>query len=133
MARDTIRLGIALRGTIGAWLAAWGGSVVLMAVIGAVAAAIAFRTARFAGRATRTASLFLPVTGFAVAAGCFWVDWVESRSLQAAPPDTCFLHGVFHAVHAPPSRTAAGGCTVRRVLPPRAAASAQARAARAPS
>ena len=34
MARDTVRLGIALRGTLGAWLASWGGSVVVMAVIG---------------------------------------------------------------------------------------------------
>src|SRR5580658_1235715 len=34
MARDTVRLGIALRGTIDAWLAAWGGSVVLMGAVG---------------------------------------------------------------------------------------------------
>lgn len=100
MARDTVRLGIALRGTLGAWLAAWGGSVALMAVLGAGATAVAYRLNRVAAGPARSASLLLPVVGFAVASTCFWVDFVESRSLQAAPPDTCFLHGAFHALRA---------------------------------
>jgi glucan phosphoethanolaminetransferase (alkaline phosphatase superfamily) len=100
MARDTVRLGIALRGTLGAWLAAWGGSAVLMALAGLAASWLFFSLARIAAKPARSASLLLPVAGFSVAAYCFWIDFVESRSLQAAPPDTCFIHGAVHALRA---------------------------------
>lgn len=98
MGRDTVRLGIKLRGTLGAWLASWGGSIALMAILGIVTTAIIVLAARRAAVSLRRASLSLPITGFAVAVSCFWVDFVESRSLQAAPPDTCFIHGVMHAL-----------------------------------
>jgi glucan phosphoethanolaminetransferase (alkaline phosphatase superfamily) len=98
MARDTVRLGIKLRGTLGAWLSSWGASVFLMFGIGLLVTAILFLAARRASKPARPASRTLPVVGFAVAASCFWVDFVESRSLQAAPPDTCFIHGVMHAL-----------------------------------
>ncbi|HEY8038573.1 MAG TPA: sulfatase-like hydrolase/transferase, partial [Polyangiaceae bacterium] len=99
MGRDTVRLGIALRGTLGAWLASWGGSVVVMVAVGAVATAAILALAGRAARPVRRAWPVVPVLGFGVAATCFWIDFVESRSLQAAPPDTCFIHGVVHAVH----------------------------------
>jgi hypothetical protein len=100
MARDTVRLGIALRGTLGAWLAAWGGSVVLMALAG-LATTVAFaRLTRLASGPAKSALPIVPIVGFGVAAACFWVDFVESRSLQAAPPDTCFIHGAVHALRA---------------------------------
>jgi hypothetical protein len=98
MGRDTVRLGIKLRGTLGAWLASWGGSFLVMAALGLVATAVIMLAARRASRPARSASRFLPLAGFAVATACFWVDFVESRSLQAAPPDTCFIHGVMHAL-----------------------------------
>lgn len=99
MARDTVRLGIALRGTLGAWLSAWGGSLLAMVLAGvAVTAGIAF-AARRAAPALASATPLLPVLAFGGASYCFWVDFVESRSLQAAPPDTCFIHGVVHAIH----------------------------------
>ncbi len=99
MARDTVRLGIALRGTLGAWLAAWGASSALMVVAGLVATAAFWRLVRRAARPVLPTLPIVPLIGFAAASSCFWVDFVESRSLQAAPPDTCFIHGVFHAVH----------------------------------
>jgi arylsulfatase A-like enzyme len=99
MGRDTVRLGIALRGTLGAWLASWGASVVAMVVAGAAATLIIVRLLRRPARGIRRASLALPLSGFALAAYCFWTDFVETRSLQAAPPDTCFIHGVIHALH----------------------------------
>jgi len=99
MARDTIRLGIALRGTLGAWLASWGASVAVMAVLGVGMTALILSQARRAARHVRRATIALPLAGFGLAAYCFWVDFVESRSLQAAPPDTCFIHGVMHALH----------------------------------
>ncbi len=98
MGRDTVRLGIKLRGTLGAWLSSWGGSFVLMIGIGLVTSVIIMAAARRAALPARRASLSLPIAGFAVAVSCFWVDFVESRSLQAAPPDTCFFHGVMHAL-----------------------------------
>jgi hypothetical protein len=98
MARDTVRLGIAMRGTLGAWLAAWGGSVVLMGIAGLVATLGFFRLVRIAAPSVRRAWPIVPAIGFGVAASCFWMDFVESRSLQAAPPDTCFIHGAVHAL-----------------------------------
>lgn len=98
MARDTVRLGIALRGTLGAWLAAWGGSVVLMGAVGLAVTLVAARFARFASVSVRRAWPIVPVLGFCGATYCFWIDFVESRSLQAAPPDTCFIHGAIHAL-----------------------------------
>jgi hypothetical protein len=99
MGRDTVRLGIALRGTLGAWLASWGASVVAMVVVGAAATLLIVRLLRRPSRGIRSASLGLPLAGFGLAAYCFWTDFVETRSLQAAPPDTCFIHGVVHALH----------------------------------
>lgn len=98
MARDTVRLGIALRGTLGAWLAAWGGSVVMMGLAGLAATALFARLSRVAAGPARAAWPIVPIVGFAAASTCFWTDFVESRSLQAAPPDTCFIHGVIHAL-----------------------------------
>jgi arylsulfatase A-like enzyme len=99
MARDTVRLGIALRGTLGAWLASWGASVAVMFAIGVAMTALILSQARKAAPYVRRGTVALPLAGFGVAAYCFWVDFVESRSLQAAPPDTCFIHGVMHALH----------------------------------
>ncbi len=98
MARDTVRLGIALRGTLGAWLASWGASAALMLFIGLVFALVILALARRAAPAVKVAWPVLPILGFGVATYCFWIDFVESRSLQAAPPDTCFIHGVIHAL-----------------------------------
>jgi Sulfatase len=98
MARDTVRLGIALRGTLGAWLAAWGASGAVMVAVGLLATVLFARLAALAAKPIRAALPVVPVVGFAVAATCFWVDFVESRSLQAAPPDTCFIHGAMHAL-----------------------------------
>ena len=99
MARDTVRLGIALRGTLGAWLASWGASVAVMALIGLAFTAAILAAVRRAAAPVKSAWPLLPVAGFTVATYCFWIDFVESRSLQAAPPDTCFIHGLVHAVH----------------------------------
>ena len=98
MGRDTVRLGIKLRGTLGAWLSSWGGSFVLMIGIGLVASVVIMAAARRAALSARRATPILPIVGFLAAATCFWLDFVESRSLQAAPPDTCFVHGVMHAL-----------------------------------
>jgi hypothetical protein len=98
MARDTVRLGIELRGTLGAWLAAWGASGVLMVAAGLVATLVFGRLVGVASRPILRARPIIPVVGFTVAATCFWLDFVESRSLQAAPPDTCFIHGAVHAL-----------------------------------
>jgi hypothetical protein len=98
MARDTVRLGMELRGTLGAWLGAWGGSIAAMVAIGAAITGGLVLASRRAAPHTRHAWPAFPIVGFAICATCFWVDFVESRSLQAAPPDTCFIHGAVHAL-----------------------------------
>jgi hypothetical protein len=99
MARDTVRLGIALRGTLGAWLRSWGASVVIMGVAALVAMSVILWCARRAAPLMKSAWPMVPILSFGGAVYCFWIDFVESRSLQAAPPDTCFIHGMMHALH----------------------------------
>lgn len=101
MARDTVRLGIALRGTLKDWLVAWGGPWVFVGLFLAgipITIAIHHFTKK-AAPLLRSTWPVIPVLAFCGSARCFWVDFVESRSLQAAPPDTCFIHGVIHAIH----------------------------------
>jgi hypothetical protein len=101
MARDTVRLGIALRGTLGDWLMAWGGPWVFVGLllIGLPFTYAIYRFTKKAAPLLRHTWPIVPVLALGGSSFAFWVDFVESRSLQAAPPDTCFLHGVFHAVH----------------------------------
>ena len=100
MARDTVRVGIALRGTLGDWLLAWGGPwvFVVMVLAGMPLAGLFAWLTRKVAPSLAPAVPALPVLGFGIAFTCFWTDFVESRSLQAAPPDTCFIHGVVHAL-----------------------------------
>jgi len=100
MARDTVRVGIALRGTLADWLTAWGGPWIFVALVGvAVPFTVAIGwSARRAARSLEGTIPVLPVVGFGIASTCFFTDFVETRSLQAAPPDTCFIHGVVHAL-----------------------------------
>ena len=100
MGRDTLRLGIALRGTVADWFVAWGSRALLggMALAGVIVALGFLAAAR---RVARTLvgplPLLLPLT-FVGAIGCVWFDQLDSRFLQAATPDTCFVHGVIHAL-----------------------------------
>ncbi len=102
MGRDTVRLGIALRGTVRDWFAAWGGPWLLLAMVaaGALVSLAIFAVVRKSTPSTSRAVPLLPVVTFAGALVCFWTDNVDSRFLQAATPDTCFVHGVVHAVRA---------------------------------
>ncbi len=98
--RDTVRLGVALRGTVSDWFDAWGGPWLLVAMLlaGAVVAIAMFvLVRRVAPRLDGTVPL-LPVLTFGGAAFCFWTDQVDSRFLQAATPDACFVHGATHAL-----------------------------------
>jgi glucan phosphoethanolaminetransferase (alkaline phosphatase superfamily) len=98
--RDTVRLGVALRGTVGDWFAAWGGPWLLagMVLIGAVIAAALFVLVHRAAPRLESGVPLLPAVTFCAAAVCFWTDQVDSRFLQAATPDVCFVHGATHAL-----------------------------------
>jgi hypothetical protein len=99
MGRDTLRLGINLRGTVREWFASWGGPWLAAAMLVAGAAMTAGLLAlvrRMAPRMEGRVPL-LPVLTFLGALVCFWFDAVDSRFLQAALPDACFVHGVVHA------------------------------------
>ncbi len=100
--RDTVRLGIALRGTVGDWFKAWGGPLVFVAIflIGlAVTLGFYFQLKRKAAALPRTTPWLVAMV-FPASLFCFWCDYVDSRFLQAAPPDACFVHGVAHALRA---------------------------------
>ena len=99
MGRDTIRLGFALRGTVAGWFAAWGSSLALVAMI-ASGIALTFGIAMVVRRAAPFVSgrpPIVPAFAFAGALFCMWIDMVDSRFLQAATPDDCFVHGFVHA------------------------------------
>jgi hypothetical protein len=98
--RDTVRLGIALRGTVGDWFESWGGVWIfasMLAVGGAMTCGILLVAKKASPKVSRTLPL-LPIVTFVGAGICFWTDNVDSRFLQAALPDTCFVHGVVHAL-----------------------------------
>lgn len=100
MGRDTVRLGFALRGTVKDWFSAWGSSLALVAMIVsgiAITLAIAHGVRRAAPLVSRRPPI-LPAFAFCGALFCFWIDMVDSRFLQAALPDDCFVHGFVHAV-----------------------------------
>jgi len=100
--RDTVRLGVALRGTVGDWFRAWGGPWLLagMLAVGVVVTVATFVVVRRVAPRLDGAVPLLLVLTFCGAAFCFWTDQVDSRFLQAATPDACFVHGATHALRA---------------------------------
>lgn len=100
MGRDTLRLGIALRGTVSEWFDAWGGPWLMAAMLagGALVTWGTVRAARAAAPRVRGGVPAIAVLTFAGALVCFWTDNVDSRFLQAATPDACFVHGCVHAL-----------------------------------
>ena len=120
VSRDSIRLGIELRGTLGAWMAAWAGKL-LPAFVGVfVIGALAAWAIRRAGKPLRTAEPWLPVVSFVAVNFALAMDFVETKGLQASPPDSCFLHGVAGLVHEAILRHEVRGLSVRQPdpLPP---------------
>jgi hypothetical protein len=99
MGRDTLRLGIALRGTVGDWFGSWGGPWLALAMLltGASIAWASLRATKPVAELGGAVPLLLPLV-FAGALVCFWTDNVDSRFLQAATPDACFVHGAVHAL-----------------------------------
>ena len=99
MGRDTLRLGVALRGTVRDWFGSWGGPWLMAALVGA-GLALTFGAYRLAKRAAAGSDVrppAVPLTMFFVSLACFWLDAVDSSFLQRATPDVCFVHGVVHA------------------------------------
>ena len=99
MGRDTLRLGIALRGTVGDWFSGWGGPWLMTAML--LAGVLVTAGVLWVGRKAPSLAGPLPIVPHLSVLGalfCFWTDNVDSGFLQAALPDTCFVHGVVHAV-----------------------------------
>lgn len=100
MGRDTLRLGIALRGTVSEWFDAWGGLWLMAAMLagGALVTWGLLRAARAVSPRVGGGPPIIAVLVFVGAFVCFWTDNVDSRFLQAATPDACFVHGCVHAL-----------------------------------
>lgn len=94
VSRDTLRLGVELRGTVGAYLSAWGAQLVPAAGFAVLLTTAAFVAVRRARGAIRSMDPWLPGFGFVAAVLCLFADFVASKGLQPAPPDVCFLHAV---------------------------------------
>ena len=98
IARDTVRLGIALRGTLGAWLASWGASLLIMIAIGLVAAAGILALARVAAKPVKSAWPIVPIVGFITAATCFWFG-LRRVAIPSSRSARHLLHPRCHARH----------------------------------
>lgn len=99
MGRDTVRLGFAFRGTVADWFKTWGSGIALAGmIVSGLVIALALRAivVRIGPRLAGPPPL-VPLVTFFVAIFVFWIDMVDSRFLQAALPDDCFVHGVVHA------------------------------------
>jgi arylsulfatase A-like enzyme len=104
MARDTVRFGMSQRATVGAWFAAVGG-VAIFVVLGAIGAALAFFFLRGSRALTPSAtgsrawrSALMRTFAFALGIFLLWKDGIETRGVQRALPDVCFVHGLVNAV-----------------------------------
>jgi hypothetical protein len=97
ISRDTVRLGIRLRSTVGAWLRAWPLGSAAAVVLGVFATALVFVLVRRASPSVARTLPVLPGLGLAISLYCYGADFLETRTLQAAPPDACFLHGAVYA------------------------------------
>lgn len=118
VARDTIRLGIELRGTVGEWMAQWA-TKLWPAVLSTLAvSALVVTAVRRAGPSLARAVPLVPMVSFLGSSVALWQDFVETKGMQAAPPDSCFLHGVVGMAHerlvskGPPK-----GLSIRRPAP----------------
>jgi hypothetical protein len=98
VSRDTVRLGIRLKGTVAAWLLSWGAASIVAAAAGVILTVLCVLAVRRAAAPAARAWPVLPALSFALAAYCYGTDFIETRALQAAPPDACFLHGVVYAL-----------------------------------
>jgi glucan phosphoethanolaminetransferase (alkaline phosphatase superfamily) len=119
--RDTLRLGALLRGGYAGWLFAWTSpaDLAVMLAAGAVLALAFYGLVRRAAPDLSGRLPLLPVLTFLGALFCFWSDNIDSRYLQAATPDVCFVHSAVHALRA--ATTGAGrvrqGVTLRSPAP----------------
>jgi len=99
--RDTVRLGILLRGTVRDWFVSWGSPLLFVGMLlsGVLVAVGILLLMRRAAPGLAGPVPLLPVLTFLGALFCFWTDNVDSRFLQAATPDACLVHGVVHVVN----------------------------------
>jgi hypothetical protein len=100
--RDTLRLGALLRGGYFRCFFAWGTprGLAFAVASGAILTVAAYAIARRAAPDLSGRFPLLPVLTFLGALFCFWTDNIDSRYLQAATPDVCFVHGAVHALRA---------------------------------
>jgi glucan phosphoethanolaminetransferase (alkaline phosphatase superfamily) len=97
MSRDSVRMGVRVRGTVLDWIATWGAGATTMIVGGVVATALVLYLVRRAAPPLAPSRPVIPVFLLGVSLYCYGTDFIETRALQAAPPDVCFMHGIVYA------------------------------------
>jgi len=120
VSRDSVRMGIRVRGDVFAWLASWGGGIATIIAVGVAVTIVVTLLVRRAAAPVRSAAPVVPLIFFGLGGYCYWTDFIETRALQAAPPDACFLHGVVYALRVAVTGAPPRGVTVRTPdpLPP---------------
>jgi len=100
--RDTLRLGVLLRGSLRAWFFAWASPelLVVMLAVGGVITLALFAIVRRAAPSLPGPLPVLSVLTFLGALFCLWTDNVDTRFLQASTPDVSFANAVVHALRA---------------------------------
>lgn len=97
MSRDSVRMGVRVRGTVVDWIATWGAGAATMIVGGLLATAIVVYLVRRAAPPLAPSRPVVPLALLGVSLYCYGTDFLETRALQAAPPDVCFMHGIVYA------------------------------------
>ncbi len=98
MSRDSVRLGWRIRHALGDLFAGWGLAIAGAGVAALIITAGVALLVKRAARPLRAASPVIPIISLVGSLVCYSIDFIETRALQAAPPDACFLHGEVYAV-----------------------------------
>jgi phosphoglycerol transferase MdoB-like AlkP superfamily enzyme len=120
LSRDSVRMGLRVRAEVVTWLSSWIGALAVMIVLGlAITALVAFLVRRAAAPVS-SAKPVIPVLVLGLSLYCYWTDFIETRALQAAPPDACLMHGVIYATRVAVTGAPPRGVTLRTPdpLPP---------------
>jgi phosphoglycerol transferase MdoB-like AlkP superfamily enzyme len=120
LSRDSVRMGIRVRGDVFAWMASWVNGLAVMIVVGVLVTVLVAFLVRRAAVPLAAAGPVWPLLLLGLSGYCYWTDFIETRALQAAPPDACFMHGIVYATRVAVTGAPPQGVTLRTPdpLPP---------------
>ncbi|APR80276.1 Choline-sulfatase [Minicystis rosea] len=120
VSRDSVRMGIRVRGDVVAWLSSWVSGLAVMIIVGIAVTVLVTMLVRRAAEPLSRATPIWPLLLLGLSGYCYWTDFIETRALQAAPPDACFMHGIVYTARVAITGAPPHGVTLRTPdpLPP---------------